>query len=302
MKKLTIFTAPKPFTDTHIATIQRNAILSWLEMGDKVEILLMGEELGIAETAKELNVIHVPEVKKNTHGTPLVSSIFQLARNEGKADLFLFTNTDILFFPETLELALQMKQQTAEFVLLGRRYDLDVGKPIEFSPGWAEQLKEDISSCGHLHPLGGSDYFIFPSPLYAHIPDFAIGRAGWDNWMIYHAMQQGWLVVDATPNILAVHQIHDYGHLENEHGHQRHPETQENLKLAGGMRKMFSLLDVKFRLVEGKVQRIPWSLTRLLHLLEHRLQPDELVGRGLRWWLLRGVRKLRRALQRTEVS
>ena len=32
------------------------------------------------------------------------------------------------------------------------------------------------------------------------MPDFAIGRAGWDNWMIYHARQQGWPVIDGTPS------------------------------------------------------------------------------------------------------
>ena len=33
MSFLTIFTAPKPFTDPHINLIQRNALRSWLALG-----------------------------------------------------------------------------------------------------------------------------------------------------------------------------------------------------------------------------------------------------------------------------
>jgi hypothetical protein len=98
-----------------------------------------------------------------------------------------------------------------------------------------------------------------------------------------------------------VHQNHGYSHLESERGHQRHPETEENLKLAGGMRNMYSLLDVEYQLVNGRIQKALWSLPRFLHKIELHLQPNEMVGSGPRWWLLRGVRKLRRALQKSEV-
>ena len=302
MKKLTVFTAPKPFTDPHINTIQRNAIRSWLEMGDEVEVLLIGDEEGISDVASELHAAHLPNVKRTEHGTPLVSSIFHLAHAEGEAQLFLFTNTDMLFLPETLEIALQMLQRASNFILLGQRYDLDVDGPIDFSSNWDKQLQKQVQERGRLHPLGGSDYFIFPKLPFSQIPDFAIGRAGWDNWMIYYAMRQGGLVVDATPSLMAIHQNHGYGHLTGDQNHQRHPETLENLNLAGGMRKMFSLLDVKFQLADGKVQPIPWSLPRFLYGVERKLQVDELVGRGPRWWLLRGVRKLRRALQKVETD
>lgn len=297
MKKLTVFTAPKPFTDPHINIIQRNAIRSWLGMGEEVEVLLVGDEEGIAEEAAALGVAQVPDVGKNRSGTPLVSSIFKLAQEKGTADLFLFANTDMIFLRETIEIALQMRQRADHFVLLGQRYDLDVENEVDFSTGWDERLVEEVIRRGRLHPLGGSDYFLFPSGLLIRIPDFAIGRAGWDNWMIYEAMKNNWLVVDATPSLIAIHQNHSYEHLAGSQGHQRHPETQENLELAGGMRKMFSLLDVKYQLKDGKVQRIPWSPMRFLRGLERWLQSDDQVGRGPRWWLLRGVRRLRRTLQ-----
>ncbi|MFN2215709.1 MAG: glycosyl transferase family 2, partial [Anaerolineales bacterium] len=68
MKSLTIFSAPKPFTDPHIATIQRNAIHSWCMLGDQVEVILVGDEEGMAETARELGVKHLSGVACNDQG------------------------------------------------------------------------------------------------------------------------------------------------------------------------------------------------------------------------------------------
>ena len=63
MTFLTVFTAPKPFTNPHINNIQRNAIQSWIHLGSEVEVLLMGNEQGMAEVASEFNLCHFAEVK-----------------------------------------------------------------------------------------------------------------------------------------------------------------------------------------------------------------------------------------------
>lgn len=298
MRKLTIFTAPKPFVDPHIDLIQHNAIRSWLQMGNDVETFLMGDEPGIADAAHKLKVKHVPNVERNEQGTPLMSSIFMRANDLSQANLLMFINTDLLLLPETKDLVFGFQKDVPEFILLGQRYDLDVDEKLEFSNNWPQKLRDDVQKRGRLHPLGGSDYFIFPRGLISEIPDFAVGRAGWDNWMIFHGITRGWQVVDATPSLMVIHQNHDYGHLSGDRGHQRHPETMKNLELAGGMRKMYSLLDVQYQLINGRIQGIPWSLPRALHRMEQKLQPEQLVGSGPRWWLLRGIRRLRRTLQR----
>ena len=79
MSLITLFSAPKPFTDPHIATIQRNAIKSWTLLPD-VDVILLGDEEGLAEAADELGVKHIPDVARSESGTPLISSMFHLAR------------------------------------------------------------------------------------------------------------------------------------------------------------------------------------------------------------------------------
>jgi hypothetical protein len=295
MSQLCIFTAPKPFRDPHIATIQYNAIRSWQAIGSDVEVFLVGDEDGIAEAARELGVTHLKNVATNPQGTPLISAIFAAARAASDAPLLAYVNADIILFPETLPIAQKIAAAQPDFVLLGQRHDLDIRVPVDFAGDWPSRLRAQVASAGSLHPRGGSDYFIFPRHLYAQLPDFAVGRAGWDNWMIYHALDQHWQPIDATYDLLVLHQNHDYAHLNSDRGHQRHDESDANTALGGGMRHMYMLLDLEYELVDGQVRRSPRTAARRLRAIERRLQPDERVARGLRWPLLRLARRLRRA-------
>ena len=79
MPKLTIFSTPKPFENPHISTIQRNAIRSWTLLPE-AEVVLVGDEVGMTEVVAEFGVRHLPEVARNSWGTPLLSDIFAQAR------------------------------------------------------------------------------------------------------------------------------------------------------------------------------------------------------------------------------
>ena len=265
---LTLFTAPKPFTDPHIATIQRNAIQSWQHLGEGVRVILVGEEAGMAETAAEFGLLHLPQVERNSSGTPLVRSIFGLARQHSPDALLVYLNADILLTSAFLEPVSQVASQAEGFLIVGQRWDLDVRQPLDFSPGWDARLLADMRVRGRLHPPMGSDYFVFPRPCFTEMPPFAIGRAGWDNWMFTHARLQGWPVVDATGAITIIHQDHDYAHLPGGQPHYRLPETTENIRLAGGRRAIFTLLDADVTLKGGKLRRIPLRGRKLLRELE----------------------------------
>lgn len=268
MTLLTVFSAPKPFTDPHIALIQRNAIGSWTRLPD-AEVILVGEESGLAETVREYGVKHVPQVARNPEGTPLVSSIFSLARQASVSPLLVYVNADILLMPDLIEAARQVMASVQKFLIVGQRWDLDVTSPLDFSGDWAARLQRDAHTRGELHRPMGSDYFIFPRDCFADMPDFAIGRAGWDNWMIYKARLEGWATVDATSSIMIVHQSHDYSHLPGGQPHYKLPETYENIRLAGGREvTRFTLLDTNRQLVDSRLRRPAWSGDRFVRRLE----------------------------------
>jgi hypothetical protein len=269
MPLLTLFTAPKPFTNPHIAQIQRNAIRSWQALGPEVEIIVMGEEAGLAEAAAELGVRHIPEVARNPQGTPLVSSLFALAREASPAPLQAFVNADILLFSDFVAAARRVADLRERFLVVGQRWDLEVCDPLDLSPGWQARLQARLDAEGRLHPPAGSDYFIYPRGCFTGVPPLAVGRAGWDNWMIFFARWQGWEVVDATSAIRIVHQNHDYSHLPGGKPHYRLPESGENVRLAGGKRTIFHLEDASCRLSsDGRLLPLPRTWNRFARELE----------------------------------
>jgi len=255
--QLTLFTAPKPFVDPHISMIQRNALLNWLALGEGIEVVVIGNELGIGDVCNELSILHLPDVKCNDLGTPLISSIFDLARQVNNSPYLAYVNADILFLPGILDSLQRIASRKSQFLGVGQRWDLDVESPISFTGDWVGTLKDYVQRKGKLHGQTGSDYFIFPRTCLHDIPDFAVGRAGWDNWMIFKARWEHWPVVDMTKTLTIVHQNHDYRHLPGGIIHFHQPETQVNVRLAGGRRTIFVLSDATHILEDEQLRRKP---------------------------------------------
>ena len=273
---LTLFTAPKPFNDPFISMIQHNALRSWQALGEEVAVVLIGDEEGIGEAANQYGFTHRPDVKTNQLGTPLISSIFDIGRQANQSPFLAYVNADIILFPEILSVTHQVAQQSERFLMIGQRWDLDVGEQLYFEEDWVQMLKATMRENGKLHARAGSDYFIFPRACFEEIPDFTVGRAGWDNWMIFQARRQGWQTIDCSADLVIIHQNHDYRHLPGGQRHYRLPETGENIRLAGGRRTIFTLDDASCRLVNGKLEEMPQTSTRKLREWQNR----PLIKRG----------------------
>lgn len=257
MLDLAIYTAPKPFTDPHIRTIQRNAIRSWQALGDTVEIWLVGDEEGVAETASEFGVGYIPDVQRNSSGTPLIDSIFNTVRESSTAPYFCYVNADILLFRDLLRTLELVHSKYNQFLLIGQRWDVEIKTELDIHPGWEVEFIPGCLDRARLHTAVGSDYFAFPRDEFTDIPAFAVGRAGWDNWMIFHARQQKMAVINATEGITAIHQNHDFSHLPGGKIHRKQPESLDNLILAGGRERMFTLYDTNKVIAEGKIVHPP---------------------------------------------
>jgi len=156
-----------------------------------------------------------------------------------------------------------------KYVLLSQRWDYEITKPINFADGWESRLRESVRKQNQLHRPAGSDFFLFPKPCYEHIPAFTIGRAGWDNWMIYKARKENWAVIDCTPSVMIVHQNHDYSHLPGAKPHYNHPDTNENIRLAGGQANIrYTILDSTHQLADGKLIRPKMTSLRFTRKFE----------------------------------
>lgn len=245
---ITLFTAPKPFLNPHIITIQRNALANWKELHPEIEVFVVGDEEGIVETADEFGLRSISVIRRNELGTPLLDAIFQSVRERASFDLLCYTNADILFLDNFLPAVERLKARFEQFLAVGQRWDVDIESELDFSGSWSGRLQELIDARGTLHRPMGSDYFVFPRGQFTEMPPFALGRAGWDNWMIYAGRHAGYPVVDATGAITIIHQNHDYHHLPGGKPHYRLPESDENVRLAGGREVMFTLPDADWKM------------------------------------------------------
>ncbi len=171
MTLLTLFSAPKPFTNSHIAMIQRNAIKSWTLLPD-VEVVLLGKEEGLAEAAQEFGVKHVPHVASNRNGPPFIMSMFEIARDASErsnSELLCIINADMILMSDFVEAAKQAVKLKDKFVLLSQRWDYDVTTPLDFTEGWEVEAG---GICQKTEPASSSRWQrFFPLPkilLYRH--------------------------------------------------------------------------------------------------------------------------------------
>jgi len=265
---VTILTAPKSFEDLHIRKIQRNALRSWKALGGLVDVIVLGNDKGIKENALLMGIRHYPDVRCTEKGTPLISSMLEIGRDESRSPYLAIVNADVILFSDFIQSIKDVSKVRKEFLIIGQRWDMDVLEEVGEYDRDFMRLKKRVSIEAKLHPPKGSDYFIFPRICYQSIPDLAIGRAGWDNWFIYKSRWEGWTVVDGTHDVIIVHQSHDYAHLPGGKPHYRLPETKENVIRGGGEHTIFTLFDAQYDLKNGKLIKKKWSWRKTIREIE----------------------------------
>jgi hypothetical protein len=287
MTRLTLFTLPKPFTDPHISMIQRNALASWRHLGSDVEVLVMGDDPGVAEAAGEYGATHIGDAATNDFGTPLLDWAFGQAAEQGSGETLCYLNADIVLLDDFLQALSRLPHDPN--LAIGQRWDCDVTTPLDFDcdgrslAAWAREH-------GKLDLCRGSDYFAYPRAVDFGMPEFAVGRPGWDNWLIGRALTLGMPLIDITPSVTVIHQNHDYRHVAQRVGADWDgPEADRNRELAGTLDRYMHSPANATRVLTPQGLRRPRSLRHL------RAKTEEVVAlrpaaAPLRW-LIRLVRR-----------
>jgi hypothetical protein len=242
---LTVFTVPKPF-EGRIGEIQRRALASWTALAPDVQVLVLGDEAGTAEAARRAGAEHIPALERTEHGTPRLDSAFAAADEAATHRLRCFVNADVVLYDDVPEAAAHVRRHYDRFLLVGQT--LDVDEPRD---------RADALARGRRRGAAALDWFVFPAGLYTDVPPFAIGRAGFDNWLVWRARQDA-VVVDATADVVAAHQRHDYAHVDGGKDEAYYgEEAARNLELAGGKSRLYTLHDASHVLRDGRLRRNP---------------------------------------------
>jgi len=265
---ITIFGIPKPFVG-HFNIIQRNAILSWLKLRPECEVILLGNEEGVAQFAAEFGIKHIPDVKVSKFGTPLVADAFDKVKKVARFRIHAYLNSDIILLSDFMD-AVKKVSQKSTFFIGGQRTDTKIKDPIDFNDSsWEQKVKSTVKKEGILHGPAGMDYFVFPDNIPFNFPEnFAAGRPGGDNWTVYRVRSLGIPVVDTTAVVTAVHQEHSHSYLQGSKDKWEGPESQENRRLAGGYSYVFTLDDATLLLTQNGFEKPPLTIARVARYFE----------------------------------
>jgi len=270
---ITFFSVPKAFKG-HIGIIQTNAIESWLQLKPVPEIILLGNDEGVAETAQKYGLRHVPNLKYHPEWkAPLLDDIIEMAKAEASFDNLCFIHTDIILFQDFLKAFQLVSNRFEKYLMVSSRFNTNIDKRLDLSTEKERQnLRESALAENDMYSSGGSDFFAFPKDLFKSIPPFLLGRGYWDNWMMYQALQEGAALVDTTADVVAVHQNHDYAHIEGVNVGERNADRvfkaqqgNYNLFLTGGQKNVYNNYDANYVLKDG----IFYSTLNLSFLKRH---------------------------------
>jgi len=245
---LSLFAVPRAFTSAaHV--VQDNALASWTKLPSDCELILFGDDPGVAEAAARHGMTHVPQIRRTPQGTPILTDVFERAAEMARYPLLCFVNADIILLGDFLRTLHHVAVARHDFLLVSSRFNCRIDAPLELREGWDTALRARVRTEGRMYPAGGSDVFVFPRGLFSSIPPFAVGRGYWDNWLMYAAVRCGARLIDATAMLTAVHQDHNYDHIADVAANSDiasvldSREARHNLMLAGGERCLYTAYD-----------------------------------------------------------
>lgn len=213
-----IFSIPKPFVDKKTILAQKNAILSWLQIVPKENIIIFSNDLSTQNFCKSYELNCISDIKINAKGTPFLTDAFNKVEQYFNADIYTYINADIILLPQFDSIIKNLSSQLSEFLAIGCRWNVDIDFEIDFNViDWANRLEDFTRTHGQITNTTWTDYFTFTKGFWNNsIPEFLIGRTIFDVWFLTYALLNYKNIVNVTENNLVVHQNHTYNLFKND--------------------------------------------------------------------------------------
>ena len=199
-----------------------NTLRLWASLRPAVRSVLFyteGDDGSFLENARSLGWLTYPTPKLR-EGIPVLKDMFKYVIDHvtPKSAFIGYANSDVVF-TEDLNRTLSYishinwyRMNGQGLLLIGQRYDvlIDTLKPIQGPIGI-----EQSNALRATHKNGTIfliDYFITTSTGFPFdsLPDFVVGKPGYDNWIVSKSLEWQIRVIDCTKTIMALHQIRKY--------------------------------------------------------------------------------------------
>jgi len=166
--------------------MQRNAIQSWALLDPTPEIIVFGDEEGAADACRELGVQHEPNVARTASGMLFADDLFDRAQRLASSEILCYANCDMVLCPDFVNAvgAVHRWGKSSPLLIVVQRWNAIVDEVLDGTGEWRPLLEARAKDEADPGPIYALDVFAFTRGLFDRVPPFAIGRIGWDNWMV----------------------------------------------------------------------------------------------------------------------
>jgi hypothetical protein len=143
---------------------------------------------------------------------PLLVPMFKTIINETSTPFIGYANADILFDPSLLRTLKRLTEvidvNNTTILIVGRRRNANITK-YDLGDGANLSKITNLKDLIQLFHGMAQDYFIISRRglPWKEIPEFVVGRNGYDNWLVVKGQDWNIMLIDASQTILAVHQV-----------------------------------------------------------------------------------------------
>ena len=230
---ITLFTTFKTAADR--VHIHSNVLKNWALFQPFVRPVLFVTDTDpkLVKLAVRLGWEVLPCPETNAYGTPCLKAMYQKTMESFRSMFYGYCNGDILFeygLVDTLKAILESHHELKRILVIGQRTNFPVANRTIFDPKHVKKLQKTE---GSLFQTDAEDYFLMSNSVFPwdKIPNFVIGRMGYDNYFVTKAVEFGFSLVDATETLLALHQTGVDG---NYAGHGFSKDKRYNYRLIEG--------------------------------------------------------------------
>ena len=187
-----------------------NTLRNWNSLKPYVYPILYTDEEYVRNEAIEKGwKVRPIQAKEEKFGIPFLRHMYTDAMNVSNSTFYAYANADILF-SDTLLFSLQAFLQSTfrkdiPALIVGRRMNVEFMTEKE-ALTW-HSIHNTTRKRGQIFSQDAEDYFITSRNYpWTAMPDVVIGRVGYDNWLVLNSKHVGYITIDATNTLLAVHQ------------------------------------------------------------------------------------------------
>ncbi|XP_069110825.1 uncharacterized protein [Argopecten irradians] len=217
---LTMFTT-FPFVKNKFQ-INMNTLKNWKHIHHSPQLILYTDDPKIASAKIDSDWSVQNVTTEDVTKVPALRTLFLESFKRSKTHLYLYANADILFDLYLIEVLSSIAEflKTNDFqrkpvLIVGQRTNVNLSRIDSQGPdAWKKILRQSYTVYTRFQK-NAIDYFItneaFP---WNEVPELVIGRVGYDNWIIAYARFRGFVTIDASSAISAIHQTSSNGNYE----------------------------------------------------------------------------------------